>query len=594
MKTAFGRYLTTALAAIIASGTIAVPSSAAGTVGWPGDPSVSECDEALFFDRNSSGLDFADGKLYVCDNNYGAVWVVDVAVDGTLTMSSLTSDFPKYILFKDGSDGPDAEGITADGEGYIYLAVERGNSEHNNMILKADLNTDETDIPAVQEWSLDGTLPEADENKGIEAIEYVPFSELEGRLFDASKKAAFKASNYPSAVAGGVFFVGLEQNGHVYAYVLYPNGSSAQIADLDTGMGKVMSLDYDTACRLLWAKADDGYRNISARFDFNGTKDPGITYVEPPSGLDPDLNCEGFAIASADYAVSGKRPVYFVCDGPKYGSLRIGSLDFSAPPAVTYMIAFDTDGGTACAPVSAAAGDTIILPVTEKSGYNFFGWTDGIGTYGAGDPYTVTANATLTAMWEKIGREHFRDVPPGSWFAAAALWCGNNGLITGTGGGMFSPDMTLTRAMFVQILARLDVGNGLENYTYKGKFSDVASGAWYAKAVQWAVDGGVTAGTGEHTFSPDSPVTREQLAVLFRAYARSKGYDVSACAELAKYADAGQISQWAAGAIGWAVAEGLISGTSETTVSPKTGTTRAQAAVIFKNFVVIYVSKQNS
>jgi len=495
-------------------GISAIPVSAGAAVSWPGDPSVIACDDAIVFDRNGSGLDFANGKLYVCDNGLGAVWVLDVAKDGSLAMSSLTSDGPKYILYADGSDGPDAEGISVDGEGYIYLAAERGSLAGNNMILKADLNTDEEDIPAVQEWCIDGTLPEVDKNKGIEAIEFVPFSELEGKLFDSAKNAPFKASDYTSAVGGGVFFVGLEQNGHVYAYVLYSNGSSKQIADLDTGMGKVMSLDYDTAYHVLWAKADDGCSNMSVQFEFNGTQAPGVAYVDPPSGLDPALNYEGFAIASSDYAVNGKRPVYFICDGPKEGALMIGSLDYS--------------------------------PTVE---------------------------------------DLYDDVPFRSWFAEGVLFCHEHGLITGTGGRTFSPDMRLTRAMIVQILARLDIGNGLDNYEYSGRFTDVKSSAWYAKAVQWAVDGGVTAGTGENTFSPDLPVTREQLAVFFFAYSRSKSYDVTASSDLDKYTDAGEISSWAVGAIKWAVAKGLISGTSETTLSPKGVATRAQIALIVMKYV---------
>ena len=186
----------------------------------------------------------------------------------------------------------------------------------------------------------------------------------------------------------------------------------------------------------------------------------------------------------------------------------------------------------------------------------------------------------------------FTDVPIGQWYTEAALWCNSKGYITGTSATTFSPNVALTRGMFVQILARVAIGNDLDDYTYKGKFSDVKSDAWYAKAVQWAIDNNVTGGTSATAFSPNSPVTREQLATFFYAYARSKGYDVSASAGLGKYTDAGQISSWATNAIKWAVAEGLISGTSETTVSPKTSATRAQAAVIFKKFVEVYVAKQ--
>ena len=194
----FRKIMAAALAMIVVLGSLTIPASAYVTVTWPGDSSVSTYDTASVFDSNSSGLDFADGKLYVCDNGLSAVWVLDAAKDGSLTMSSLTSNGPKYIQYMDGSDGPDAEGITVDGEGYIYLAVERGGGiEGNNMILKADLNTDGVYIPAVQEWGLDDTLPEVDENKGIEAIEFVPFSEhdVSVKRQNSSEFGSFKNIN---------------------------------------------------------------------------------------------------------------------------------------------------------------------------------------------------------------------------------------------------------------------------------------------------------------------------------------------------------------------------------------------------------------
>ena len=177
----------------------------------------------------------------------------------------------------------------------------------------------------------------------------------------------------------------------------------------------------------------------------------------------------------------------------------------------------------------------------------------------------------------------FSDVPADSWFTKAALYCNENGFITGTSATTFSPNTELTRAMFVQILARLD-GADLNSITYKGKFTDVKEENWFAKAVQWAVDNNLTGGTSETTFSPNAPVTREQLATFFFAYSKFIGDDTSKAAELDKYTDADQISGWAVNAVKWAVAEGLISGTSETTLSPKMSATRAQAAVIFMNF----------
>ena len=215
----------------------------------------------------------------------------------------------------------------------------------------------------------------------------------------------------------------------------------------------------------------------------------------------------------------------------------------------------------------------------------------------AGSTYTVSssgsqiASATAQGSADYVPTSTFTDITIGGWYEEAALWCNENGYMTGTGEKTFSPNVTLTRAMFVQILARI-AGADLDSIEYSGRFNDVTSSDWYAKAVQWAIDNGITEGTGEKTFSPNEPVTREQLAVFLYAYAEYMKYDTSTIAELDKYTDTDEISSWAVTAIKWAVAEGLISGTSETTVSPKSGATRAQAAVIFKNFVEIYVAEQ--
>ena len=178
-----------------------------------------------------------------------------------------------------------------------------------------------------------------------------------------------------------------------------------------------------------------------------------------------------------------------------------------------------------------------------------------------------------------------------AWYSEAALWCNSKGYITGVADHEFAPDSKLTRAMAVQILARVALGDGLSSYNYSGKFGDVKSSDWYAKAVEWAVQNEITYGTGPNTFSPKSPVTREQFAGFLYAFARSKGKDVSAAADLSGYKDTSSISSWAVKFVKWAVAKKLISGTSATTLSPKQTTTRAQAAVIIKNFVEKILNK---
>ena len=106
------------------------------------------------------------------------------------------------------------------------------------------------------------------------------------------------------------------------------------------------------------------------------------------------------------------------------------------------------------------------------------------------------------------------------------------------------------------------------------------------------ISNGVVSGYGDGRFGPDDPITREQAAVILRGYARLKGKNVSAQANLSGFSDAGQVSAYALDAMRWANAEGLINGTSATTLTPSGTTTRAQAAVILKGFCENVISGQ--
>lgn len=311
---------------------------------WPGPDTVTVSD--LVFEEDSSGLDFANGKLYAVDNGTAKLWVIDVAKDGTLTFAEGYEN-GKPIRFQKDADnaaaaGPDTEGITVDDRGYVYAASERDNGEKGinyNTILMVDPNAEGNYLVAMQEWDITNILPDVSANMGIEAVEWISNADVEGALYDENTQSAFDAANYPNAVSGGIFFVALESNGHVYAFVLNDDGTAEQIADLDSGIGGAMALDFDTYENVLWVAADNGYDNISAKISFNGTSEPDITYVAPAKGMDITDNNEGFAIADAEYTVNGLRAVYHFTDGVKNGALKItylycdytGDIDPSEP-----------------------------------------------------------------------------------------------------------------------------------------------------------------------------------------------------------------------------------------------------------------------
>ena len=181
----------------------------------------------------------------------------------------------------------------------------------------------------------------------------------------------------------------------------------------------------------------------------------------------------------------------------------------------------------------------------------------------------------------------FTDVPEGKWFTEGVLYCYKNGYMTGTSGTTFAPNALFTRAMFVTVLAKID-GADVESFSTLS-FADVSEGKWYTKTAEWAYQNGYTSGVGTEDGKPvfgwNQNVTRQQLAQFFYTYSQKKGFDVSAAADLDKYADKGDVAAWAETAVKWAIGVGLISGTGEDALSPRASATRAQVALITRNYV---------
>lgn len=169
------------------------------------------------------------------------------------------------------------------------------------------------------------------------------------------------------------------------------------------------------------------------------------------------------------------------------------------------------------------------------------------------------AHATALAMIDYLTEGSFNDVASGSWYADAVKNVVNKGLMAGTGKDTFAPDNQVTRAMMWTVLARLD-----------GKDVSGAS-TWYAKAMTWATEKGVSDGT-----FPASSITREQLATMLWRAAGSP----EAKGALTNFNDAASVSSWATQAMTWAVEQGLISGMGDGALNPQGNATRAQLAVI--------------
>lgn len=175
----------------------------------------------------------------------------------------------------------------------------------------------------------------------------------------------------------------------------------------------------------------------------------------------------------------------------------------------------------------------------------------------------------------------FTDVRETDWFYDDVVFAYENGLFSGTTATTFSPYASMTRAMLVTVLYRLE---GEPAVTGRSGFSDVTIGSYYEAAVTWAADNGIVNGTSATTFSPSENVTREQMAAILCRYAQYKQYGTSASASLSAFSDAAAVSTYAKAPLSWAVAEKLVNGT-DGKLLPRASATRAQVAAILHRFV---------
>ncbi len=184
----------------------------------------------------------------------------------------------------------------------------------------------------------------------------------------------------------------------------------------------------------------------------------------------------------------------------------------------------------------------------------------------------------------------FTDVPEGAWYADAAAYVYEHGLMAGTSATTFAPDATTSRSMIATILWRM-AGSPVVNYAMD--YTDVAQGQWCSEAIRWAASEGIVGGYGNGLFGTNDPITREQFAVMLYRFAQEQGYDVSIGenTNILSYTDVADLSEYAISAMQWAVGAGIINGTGDgSTLSPKGQATRAQAAVMLMRFCEEYVT----
>lgn len=197
-------------------------------------------------------------------------------------------------------------------------------------------------------------------------------------------------------------------------------------------------------------------------------------------------------------------------------------------------------------------------------------------------------NRSLIAVWnggcalgDNCPSKKFTDITPDFWAHDAIDYVVSNNMFNGTTGTTFSPGVVMSRGMLVTVLYRLEGSpdvSGIEN-----PFSDLADNA-YHDAILWASANHIANGWQDGTFGANGTLTREQLAVFLHRYANYKGYDTNNYSDIGGFSDAKDVGEFARESMCWAVGEGIINGTTATTLSPKTGANRAQVATMMMRF----------
>ena len=271
--------------------------------------------------------------------------------------------------------------------------------------------------------------------------------------------------------------------------------------------------------------------------------------------------------------------------GEKTGTITVTAQDRPAPGtsgSVRYDVTVaKADHGTVSASTArAAAGDTVTLTVWPDSGYVLAALTitDSQGrevplTDLGGGKYTFTMPGSRVEVKAAFAGITFSDVPSGAYYAEAVRWAVEKGVTNGTGDGTFQPNGSCTRAQLAAFLWRLA---GEPESTQDPTFTDVSADAWCAKALRWAAEQGIVTGYADGSFHPDQTVTRIQAVAMLYRYAKAQGMDTTRGGmAVREFDDFAAVPAYALEAAGWAVNAGILRGAGNR-LMPNDPCTRAQ------------------
>ena len=362
--------------------------------------------------------------------------------------------------------------------------------------------------------------------------------------------------------------------------VANPNFQDYQITIKNASVKAEIPVNEETTADITASKADEATYSVTYTAE-NGTVTGSIE-----SGASVTAGTQLTLTATADSGYSFDHWTVNGAEAGKDAQLTVTVTDDTQIVAVftknrstsgssssrTYSVTVeDSQNGTVTAsPKRAEKGDTVSVTASANSGYAVSGVTvktaggDTVKVADNGNgKYTFTmpaANVTVTAAFSKTQTTvSFADVSSDSYCADAVKWAVENGVTNGTTAAAFSPNAACTRGQIVTFLWRA-AGSPAPKTTVN-PFTDVAADAYYAKAVLWAVENGITNGTTATTFSPDAPCTRAQAVTFLFRGAIANGLEAVTLQELISgFSDAASLPGYAVSAMNWALANGIVQG----------------------------------
>lgn len=274
------------------------------------------------------------------------------------------------------------------------------------------------------------------------------------------------------------------------------------------------------------------------------------------------------------------------------------TASFGVATAANLTITSSNYGLAATSSTQVYAGQEVTITTTPYTGYRATGVTvtTNAGTMTATRTadnvykFTVPANATYVTVTPNFAADTglpFADVPANDFYLDAVKFVYEKGLMNGITATTFGGSRTITRGQIVTILYRLS-GNPSTSNT--SSFQDVPANEYYAPAITWAASNGIVNGRNSTSFAPNDAITRQELAAILYRYTSFRGLTNNKLANLSGYTDQGQVDGYAVTPMQWCVGNGIINGTSNTTLTPRGTAQRYQAAIMLMRYCQAFLN----